>query len=106
MFSTIYPINPFNGRSISATRTRASTPTCVRVDPLELPSRRRELRVLRRLGAVHQGLDPDACRSVRRPGLPWDTSPRGGVWSQTVPNAVYQALSTRNGGEVISSDAY
>ena len=29
-----------------------------------------------------------------------------GVWSQTVPNAVYQALSTRNGGEVISSDAY
>ena len=39
-------------------------------------------------------------------GLPLGYVATGGIWSQTVPNAVYQALSTRNGGEVISSDAY
>jgi prepilin-type processing-associated H-X9-DG protein len=30
----------------------------------------------------------------------------GSVWTQTGPNAVYQALSTRAGGEVVSSDSY
>ena len=39
-------------------------------------------------------------------GLPTGYSITSGIWSQTVPNAVYQALSTRSGGEVISSDAY
>jgi prepilin-type N-terminal cleavage/methylation domain-containing protein/prepilin-type processing-associated H-X9-DG protein len=39
-------------------------------------------------------------------GLPLGYTITGGIWTQTVPNAVYQALSTRNGGEVISSDAY
>jgi prepilin-type N-terminal cleavage/methylation domain-containing protein/prepilin-type processing-associated H-X9-DG protein len=39
-------------------------------------------------------------------GAPLGYIVSGGVWSQTVPNAPYQALSTRNGGEVISSDAY
>jgi len=39
-------------------------------------------------------------------GLPLGYSITNGVWSQSVQNAVYQALSTRAGGEVISSDAY
>ncbi len=39
-------------------------------------------------------------------GLPLGYVYNGGFWSQTSPNAVYQALSTRNGGEVISSDQY
>jgi prepilin-type N-terminal cleavage/methylation domain-containing protein/prepilin-type processing-associated H-X9-DG protein len=39
-------------------------------------------------------------------GAPLGYVNTGGIWTQTVPNAVYQALSTRNGGEVISSDQY
>jgi prepilin-type N-terminal cleavage/methylation domain-containing protein/prepilin-type processing-associated H-X9-DG protein len=39
-------------------------------------------------------------------GIPQGYVFTNGIWTQTVPNAVYQALSTRNGGEVISSDAY
>ena len=39
-------------------------------------------------------------------GLPLGYVNTGGIWIQTSPNAVYQALSTRNGGEVISSDQY
>ena len=39
-------------------------------------------------------------------GLPLAYTFANGLWTQTGPNAVYQALSTRNGGEVISSDAY
>ena len=39
-------------------------------------------------------------------GLPLAYTFANGLWTQSGPNAVYQALSTRNGGEVISSDAY
>jgi prepilin-type processing-associated H-X9-DG protein len=39
-------------------------------------------------------------------GLPMGYTLNGGIWSQTVQNAVYQALSTKAGGEVISSDSY
>jgi prepilin-type processing-associated H-X9-DG protein len=47
--------------------------------------------------------------------LPWNPyfgfvptaySYTNGIWSCNAPMAVYQALSTRNGGEVISADAY
>jgi prepilin-type processing-associated H-X9-DG protein len=39
-------------------------------------------------------------------GIPQGYIFTNGLWTQTVPNAVYQALSTRNGGEIVSSDAY
>jgi prepilin-type processing-associated H-X9-DG protein len=39
-------------------------------------------------------------------GIPQGYLYANGLWTQTVPNAVYQALSTRNGGEIVSSDSY
>ena len=40
-------------------------------------------------------------------GVPAATSTCGDLWTQIIAESrVYQALSTRNGGEVISSDQY
>ena len=38
-------------------------------------------------------------------GLPTGVTQTGGIYTQTVPNGVYQSLATRNGGEIISADA-
>jgi prepilin-type N-terminal cleavage/methylation domain-containing protein/prepilin-type processing-associated H-X9-DG protein len=38
-------------------------------------------------------------------GLPVGITQSGNIYTQTVPNAVYQALSTRAGGEIVSSDS-
>jgi len=106
MFCTLYPINPFNklnsnmvsnGGDINADLA-PSTPSSFHP------------------GGANFGFCDGSVRFIKdsvqclpfspTTGLPLGYIATGGIWSQTVPNAVYQALSTRNGGEVISSDAY
>ena len=95
----------------SAEGRRRTSPTvehAYRADGIEPAPRRRQLRVPGRLGPVPQGHDrllEDRPGHRVAPGISFDST--GLV--QVAPGTrfgVYQALSTRNGGEVISADSY
>jgi prepilin-type N-terminal cleavage/methylation domain-containing protein/prepilin-type processing-associated H-X9-DG protein len=105
MFCTLYPINPFNkinpnavsvGGDINADLV-ASTASSFHPGGANFGFCDGSVRFIK---------DSVQCLPFGPTLYPLGYSSTNGVWTQTVPNAVYQALSTRNGGEVISSDAY
>ena len=104
MFSTMYPINPFRKINMGDANPGInadlgpSTPSSFHPGGANFGFCDGSVRFLK---------DTVQCLPFSpTTGLPLGYVSTNGIWSQTVPNAVYQALSTRNGGEVISSDAY
>ena len=106
MFETYYPLNsqfkglPFIPGSIDEDWAH---------DRRQLPPRRGQRRLLRRLGEVHQGHDPVGPLQPdrrQRPGLHLQRRRRPTPSTPGIQLGVWQKLSTRNFGEVVSSDSY
>jgi prepilin-type N-terminal cleavage/methylation domain-containing protein/prepilin-type processing-associated H-X9-DG protein len=104
MFSTMYPINPFNkvnpgdGNPGINADLQTSTPSSFHPGGANFAFCDGSVRFIK---------DSIACLPYNpQTGLPLGYVNTGGIWTQTVPNAPYQALSTRNGGEVVSADQY
>ena len=114
MFTTFYPINPQNKVGLNAEHDHRLDRR-LRIGRLQLPSRRNQCGVRRRVGAVHQGLDQhDALRPVdRRPARDHrrdDPVLRGLGADLLAPTRqpvrhLASPLDPR-GGEVISADSY
>jgi prepilin-type N-terminal cleavage/methylation domain-containing protein/prepilin-type processing-associated H-X9-DG protein len=107
MFTTLYPMNPFNKSGDFGTGTGINADLFVSAASSWHP------------GGANFGFCDGSVKflkdSVQFPpmtnasgqGLPTNVSvAAGNLYSWIGPVSVYQALSTRNGGEVISSDAY
>jgi prepilin-type N-terminal cleavage/methylation domain-containing protein/prepilin-type processing-associated H-X9-DG protein len=106
MFTTLFPLNPFNRVTLAAD-TEAYSDTWVEPASSFHP------------GGANFAFADGSVRFIKDSIQSWPTNPAGGnppgvtsingVYSvnPTVTRpGVYQALSTRNGGEVISSDSY
>jgi prepilin-type N-terminal cleavage/methylation domain-containing protein/prepilin-type processing-associated H-X9-DG protein len=104
MYSTMYPINPFQKINMGDSNPGInadlgpSTPSSFHPGGANFAFCDGSVRFIK---------DSVQCLPFNpTTGLPLGYVNTGGLWTQTTPNAVYQALSTRNGGEVISSDQY
>ena len=73
VLARMYPINPFSKVNMGDSNPGINADLRP-LDALELPPGRRQLRVLRRLGAVHQGLGPVPAVQPDDRCFPWATS--------------------------------
>ena len=111
--ATASPATRSSRRCIRSTRTgRSRTSRMNTTDRLgrgriELPPRRRQLRLRGRLGPLPQGLDQHLAVQPGH-GIPARRDPTMSIYTMAPGTqiGVYQKLSTRAGGEVISSDQY
>jgi prepilin-type processing-associated H-X9-DG protein len=105
MFTTLFPINPQKKVPYANIGGGGNATTWTGAASSNHP------------GGANFGMCDGSVRFIKDTINSWPFNPTNGIptnvfqdanglYYNTPPNGVYQSLSTRNGGEVISSDAY
>jgi prepilin-type N-terminal cleavage/methylation domain-containing protein/prepilin-type processing-associated H-X9-DG protein len=107
MFTTLYPMNPFNKTSDSSTGSGINADLFVSAASSFHPGGANFAFCDGSVKFLKDSIQMSPGSAASGQWLPNNVTTAGGnVYSVIAPMSVYQALSTRNGGEVISSDQY